>query len=126
MRGGRGTHMYHILPVASSYSQHHKRSIQSPFHLPWDKEANCPLPSTKRGLQYSQPGVTVASGEGADTPACYKNAPPQSGTAPTSGSRQVRQQQIPSLTDVEHNGYGNKKVKRIKTQENWAKEKKNS
>ena len=95
MRGGRGTHMYHILPVASSYSQHHKRSIQSPFHLPWDKEANCPLPSTKRGLQYSQPGVTVASGEGADTPACYKNAPPQSGTAPTSGSRQVRQQTNP-------------------------------
>ena len=31
MRGGRGTHMYHILPVASSYSRHHKRSILSPI-----------------------------------------------------------------------------------------------
>ena len=33
---------------------------------------------------------------------------------------------ISSLTDVGHNGYGNKKVKRIKTQVNWVKEKKTS
>ena len=93
-RWKRHPHVSH-LPVASSCSWHHKRSIPSPFHPPWDKETNCPLPSTKRGLQYSQPGVTVASGEGAGTPACYKKAPPQSGTAPTSGSRQVRQQTNP-------------------------------
>ena len=119
--------MYHILPVTSSCSRHHKKSILSTFHLPWDKEANCPLPSTKRGLKYSQPGVTVASGEGADTPACYKKKLHHSQVLhlPLAPDKCVNKQ-IPSLTDVGHNEYGNKKVKRIKTQVNWVKEKKNS
>ena len=45
--------MHHILPVASSYSRHHKGAYWVPF-IPHGtiKEANCPLPSTKRGLQY--------------------------------------------------------------------------
>ena len=90
-----------------------KGAYRVPFIPPLEKEANCPLPSTKRGLQYSQPGVTVAHGEGALLQHVIKKAPRQSGAALTSDSRQVYQQANPLTTDVEHNGYENKKVKRI-------------
>ena len=90
----------------------------APFHPPWDKKANCPLPSTKRGLRYSQQGVTVASGEGALLRHVIKKAHhsqvPHLPLAPDKCANKL----IPSLTYVEHNWYENKKVKRIKTQVN--------
>ena len=106
-----------------------KGAYRVPFISHGTRRLTVPFPAQKEAysIRSRESQLPPASGEGADTPACYKNAPHHSQVLhlPLAPDKCVNKQ-IPSLTDVEHNGYGNKKVKRIKTQENWAKEKKNS
>ena len=100
------SHLINFFLLLTTPQKEHTESLSSPMRL------GGYLSSPKRSPQYSQPGITIASGESALTQACHRGCLHYSHIPylPLTPDKCLNKQ-IPLLTDAEHMGI---RIKRLK------------